>query len=91
MQTAAEICRAIIASDFDVTELNQISQALLFQRNQLGRRNTGQLVLGTDVRWLSPRLGCVMSGKVVKVGRKFITVKTTRGDWRVPANLLERA
>jgi hypothetical protein len=91
MQTAAEICRAIIAGDFDVAELNQINQALLFQRNQLTRRNTGQLVLGTDVRWQSPRLGCAMAGKVIKVGRKFITVKTSQGDWRVPANLLERA
>jgi hypothetical protein len=91
MQTAAQICQAIIGGDFDNEELNKISQAVLFQRNQLTRRNTGSLVLGTQVRWNSPRLQCMMTGRVAKVGRKFITVSTTGGDWRVPASLLERA
>jgi hypothetical protein len=91
MQTAAQICQAIIGGDFDSEELNKISQALLFQRNQLARRNTGIMTLGTEVRWNSPRLNCAMSGRVIKVGRKFITVKTpSRGDWRVPASILER-
>ena len=91
MNTANDIARAIIAGNFKVAELDEISQALLFQRNQLTRRNTGQLVLGTQVRWNSGKLGITMTGSVTKVGRKFVTVSTARGAWRVPAHMLERA
>lgn len=91
MNTANDIARAIVSGDFGVDDLNKIGQALLFQRNQLTRRNTGQLVLGTKVRWNSGKLGIIMTGSVTKVGRKFVTVNTARGAWRVPAHMLERA
>lgn len=91
MNTAQDIARAIIGSNFSNDELNVISQALLFQRNQLSRQNTGTLVRGTRVKWNSPRAQQSMSGTVTKVGRKFITVDTGSGSWRVPASMLEKA
>jgi hypothetical protein len=49
------------------------------------------LTRGDEVTFNSTRLGRNVQGTVQKVGRKFVTVSTTAGLWRVPANMLEHA
>lgn len=91
MTTAHDIARTIIASDFSNDDITVIEQAIRFHRQELIRKNTGSLVKGTRVNWMSSRTRQIMSGTVEKVGRKFITVSTNLGSWRVPANMLKRA
>jgi hypothetical protein len=96
MTTLAEINRAIIAGTFDNAQLNEIADAIKFARSQLTKQNVGKLVVNTPVQFKHPQRG-VIKGTVIKVGRKFITVKenggygVVLGSWRVPANMLEKA
>lgn len=94
MTTLAEINRAIIAGTFTNAQLNEITDALKFARSQLTKQNVGKLVINTAVKFSHPQRG-VIKGTVIKVGRKFITVRENGsglvlGNWRVPANMLEK-
>ena len=91
MNTVQEINRAIITGSFTPDELMSIVDAVTFARNQLTRRNTGLLVLGTQVKFTNSRTRQVVQGRVEKVGRKLIVVNTGVMRWRVPAHMLERA
>ena len=92
MKTVQEINTAILSSTLSNDDLNSILDAVRFVRSQITRKNTGSLVVGTRVKWDSPRAGREMSGTVVKVGRKNIKVEIGSGMiWRVEASMLSRA
>jgi hypothetical protein len=40
------------------------------------------------VNWTSGRTGVNVTGVVMKIAIKYVTVKTVQGLWRVPANML---
>jgi len=96
MTTLQNINSAIVSGKFTNDELNQIVDALKFARNQITRKNTGSLVVGTRVRFTNSRSGATVYGTVDKVNRKFIHVRETNpgtlgGVWRVPASMLSVA
>jgi hypothetical protein len=46
---------------------------------------------GANVQFTSSKNGMTYKGTVNKVGRKYVTVATPQGMWRVPANMLTPA
>ena len=89
-----DINHTIIAGNFTNEQLNAITLAVKFARNQLVKENRGSLVVGTKVKFTGGRTGATVFGTVEKVNRKFIIVRengfnTLGGSWRVPANMLE--
>ena len=94
MVSINDINQTIIAGNFTNEQLNAITLAVKFARNQLVKQNRGSLVVGTKVKFTSSRTGADVYGTVEKVNRKFIVVRENRfntlgGSWRVPANMLE--
>lgn len=85
---ATEIARALIAGNFTNDDLSNITEALKFARSQLGKRTKASLMLGDNVNFFNSKQGRDYTGTVVKIARKFVTVRTTAGLWRVPANML---
>ena len=92
MTTINEINQTIISGSFTNEQLDSIIMAVKFARNQITAKNRGQMVIGTQVKFTHPKTGKELSGDVIKVARKFITVKTgVASTWRVPANMLDFA
>ena len=87
--TVDQVCSGIITGTFSNTDLDKIADALRFARAQLIKKNTGQLVIGTKVKFTNPRTNAIVLGEVNKVNRKFIIVRAGTTNWRVPANMLE--
>lgn len=87
---ANDVARAIIANNYGADELQLITNALVFAKNQRTQTNTGSMVIGTAVQFKSRNFG-VVKGMVTKVNRKFILVRANNTVYRVPAALLERA
>jgi hypothetical protein len=85
-----KICSAIIAGGLSNTDLDKVADALRFARSQLIKKNTGQLILGTKVKFTNSRTGAIVMGEVSKVNRKYIIVRAGATNWRVPANMLEK-
>jgi hypothetical protein len=84
--------QAIISGKFTNEQLDSITMAVRYARSQLGRINCRALRVGSSVSWHSSRRQTSMQGRVVKIGRKNVTVDCgTLGQWRVPANMLEVA
>ena len=91
MLTIQDVNSAIISGEFTNEQLNSISDAIRFARNQMIQKNTGSMVIGTNVKFTHPRTGQVVQGIVKKVNRKYIMVSengSVLGNWRVPANML---
>ena len=72
-------------------ELDQIMEAVKYQRSVLARDVKRQLQRGDTVKFYSTRRGQTLQGAVEKVAIKYVTVVTSQGRWRVPANMLEVA
>ena len=84
--------QAIISGKFTNEQLDSIVMAVRYARNQLVRSTRSSLCVGSLVSWHSSRRQTSMQGRVVKIGRKNVTVDCgTLGQWRVPANMLEVA
>ena len=67
-------------------ELNQVIDAVKLQRTFLTRRAMGRFSVGDEVKWSGKR--GYKSGTILKIARKYITVKCGFESWRVPANML---
>jgi hypothetical protein len=65
--------------------------AVKYAKNQLARNNLFDCKVGETVKYRSGRGGQLVTGKVVKMGSKYVQVKTGTTIWRVPANMLEAA
>lgn len=91
MPTIQEINATIISGQFTNEQLDAITMAVKFARNQIAQKNRFTLVKGTNVKFTSSRTGQTVIGTVEKVNRKFVIVKAPQGNWRVPANMLSAA
>lgn len=94
MTTIQDINATIIGGTFTNEQLDSISMAIKFARNQLASKNKFTMRVGTSVKFTSSRNGQTILGTVEKVNRKFIIVREQGkafGSWRVPANMLEVA
>lgn len=89
MLTIQEINRSIINGKFTNDELSSIIDAVKFNRSQLSKSVKRSLALGDNVNFNSVKLGKNVTGVVTKIAIKYVTVRTTNGLWKVPANMLE--
>ena len=83
-----QINTAILQGGFTNTELSSIIDAVKFARARLTEMNKRSMRLGDTVEFTSSKTGRTMQGTVQKIAIKFVTVATTAGLWRVPANML---
>ena len=91
MSKIQEVNSAIMFGDFTNDQLNSILAAIKFRRGQLTQQAKREIRLGGTVQFTSTRHGQTFTGTVEKIARKFVTVRTTQGVWRVPASMLESA
>jgi len=85
-----QINTAILQGGFTNTELSSIIDAVKFARARLTEMNKRSLRLGDTVEFTSTKTGRTMQGTVQKIAIKYVTVATTTGLWRVPANMLRK-
>jgi len=69
-------------------DISKFVEAVKFARAQLVRNNIWSFGVGDAVTFNSSKLGFV-SGTVEKVAIKYITVRSPRGLFKVPANMLK--
>jgi small-conductance mechanosensitive channel len=79
---------AIIQGNLTNDELTTVIDAVKFARARLTEQTKRSLRIGDNVNFNSTKLGQNVTGVVVKIAIKFVTVKTVSGLWRVPANML---
>jgi exosome complex RNA-binding protein Csl4 len=78
----------ILTGNFTNDQLTSIIDAVKFARARLTERNKRSLRIGDNVNFNSTKQGRNVTGVVIKIAIKFVTVQTTTGLWRVPANML---
>ena len=82
---------AIVTGSFTNDELSSIIDAVKFARSRLTSLAKCTMRAGDRVKWNSPKQGVVVEGVITKVAVKFATVRTDKGMWKVPMNMLEEA
>jgi hypothetical protein len=89
--TIQEINSSVMFSNFTNEQLNSIMDAVRYARAQLGKEKIRSFTRGDAVKFHSTKRGITVTGTVSKVAIKYVTVSTTQGLWKVPANMLEAA
>ena len=84
----SQVNGAIIQGGFSNTELSSIIDAVKFARSRLTQTIKWTLKVGDNVNFTQTKTGRNVTGVVMKVAIKYVTVKTAQGLWRVPANML---
>ena len=90
MRTVQEINQAIMFGDFTNTELSSMIDAVKWRRATLAKLTKAALSIGDNVNFTSGKTGMNVTGVVMKIAIKYVTVKTLQGLWRVPANMLTK-
>jgi hypothetical protein len=85
-----QINTGILQGTFTNTELSSIIDAVKFARARLAQQTKRELMLGDNVNFTSTKTGLNVTGVVIKIAIKYVTVKTVSGLWRVPANMLTK-
>ena len=83
-----QINTAILQGGWTNDQLTSMIDAVKFARARLTEQTKRTLRIGDNVNFNSTKLGRNVTGVVVKIAIKFVTVKTVSGMWRVPANML---
>ena len=78
----------ILAGQFTNDQLTSIIDAVKFARARLTEQNKRSLRIGDNVNFNSTKQGRNVTGIVMKIAIKYVTVQTSAGLWRVPANML---
>jgi len=78
----------ILQGKFTNQQLNSIIDSVKYARARLTEQTKRSLRIGDDVNFTSSKTGRNMTGTVMKIAIKYVTVCTTTGLWRVPANML---
>ena len=76
--------------DLNNDDLNLIIEAVKFARKRLAQTAKRDLKIGDTVNFTSTKTGQNVTGVVIKIAIKYVTVRTVNGSWRVPANMLTR-
>lgn len=90
MRTVQEINTAIIQGGLTNDELSSVIDAVKFARGRLTQLTKCMLRVGDTVNFNSVKQGRNITGVVIKIAIKYVTVKTAQGLWRVPANMLAK-
>jgi hypothetical protein len=85
-----QINTAILEGGFTNTQLTSIIDAVKFARARLTDQTKRSLSIGDNVNFTSSKTGMNVTGVVMKIAIKYVTVKTAQGAWRVPANMLTK-
>jgi hypothetical protein len=85
-----QINQAIMFSDLSNDELTSVIDAVKWKRATIAKLTKASLRIGDNVNFTSSKTGQNVTGVVVKIAIKFVTVKTIQGAWRVPANMLSK-
>lgn len=91
MSEIQQVNSAIMFGEFSNTELDSIISAVQFAKARLRKHNIRQFAKGDTVKFHSVTSGKDITCVVIKVAIKYVTVKTSQGMWKVPANMLEAA
>lgn len=91
MASIQDINSSIMFGDLTNDQLDSIVMAIKYRRGNLTQEAKRAFGPGSSVKFYSSKRGQTFTGEVVKVGRKFLTVRTQSGLWRVPGNMLEAA
>ena len=89
MATIQDINSTIMFGDLNNDQLNSIVMAIKYRRSQMTRDVKRSVMLGDRVKFYSSKRNQTVVGTVEKVAIKYITVNSSMGRWRVPANLIE--
>ncbi len=81
---------AIIQGNLTNDELTTVIEAVKYARSRLQKQVKNALMIGDNVNFTSSKTGMNMTGVVIKIAIKYVTVKTLQGAWRVPANMLTK-
>ena len=90
MLTIREVNSAIMLQTWTDVELRSMIDAVKWNRAQLVHQVKRSLRVGDNVNFTSTRTGRNVTGIVMKVAIKYVTVKTIDGMWKVPANMLTK-
>jgi small-conductance mechanosensitive channel len=85
-----QINTAIIQGSLTNDELTSVIDAVKFARSRLTQLTKFSLRVGDNVNFNSAKQGRNITGVVMKIAIKYVTVKTATGLWRVPANMLTK-
>lgn len=92
MITIQDINSKIISGDLTNEQLDSITMAIRFARNQLATKNKFTMRVGSKVKFTSSKSGRTILATVEKINRKFVVVRENgkvHSVWRVPANMLD--
>ncbi len=89
--TINEINQSIMFSGLTNDQLDSVISAVKYARGQLVRQVKVSLMPGDTVKFYSSKRGVSVTGVVTKVAIKYVTVRSSQGLWKVPANMLEAA
>jgi hypothetical protein len=78
----------ILQGNFTNDQLISIIDAVKFARARLTEQTKRGLRIGDNVNFNSVKQGRNVTGVVMKIAIKYVTVQTVNGLWRVPANML---
>ena len=90
MLTIQQINSAIITQSWTNDNLSSMIAAIKYARAQLGRAAIVTMRVGDNVNFTNSKTGRNLTGVVMKVAQKYVTVKTIEGLWRVPAVMLTK-
>jgi hypothetical protein len=82
---------ALISGSFTNDELTSVIDAVKFARSRLAQSTKFSLKVNDTVSFTSSKTGMTLQGTVTKIAIKYVTVRTSQGLWRVPANMLSKA
>lgn len=86
-----QVNSAIMFGTWTDIELRSMIDAVKWNRAQLTQQTKRSLRIGDNVHFNSTKLkGAGVTGVVMKIAIKYVTVKTASGLWRVPANMLTK-
>jgi len=79
---------AIMLNGYSNAQLNELGDAIKYARNQLGREVKRSISIGDNVNFSDIKRGTNYTGSVIKINIKYVHVATSKGTYRVPANML---
>ena len=83
-----QVNTAIMLGTWTDIELRSMIDAVQWNRAQLAKQIKRSITRGDQVEFTSSKTGRTVQGTVSKVAIKYVTVSSSTGLWRVPANML---
>jgi len=78
----------ILQGNFTNDQLSSIIDSVKYAKARLQKSAIRNLMVGDSVSFTSSKTGQYVTGSVIKIAIKYVTVRTATGLWRVPANML---